>query len=137
MSNRQVTAGLTDDLRLKLYAEHIECRVGALSALPSLLDKLNIQTPLIVTGLSMSHCIAASLVTHTSHKGNSLNTKTDVIKQISSQIESSGRKVAGVHSKIGEHAPIAGIHEGLELLKKYAKEGEEVGLSRFLRSASG
>ena len=57
-----------------------------------------------------------------------MNTKTDVIQQVTSVIEGSGRKVAGVHSKIGEHAPIAGIHSGVELLKKYASEGD-VGLS--------
>lgn len=63
--------------------------------------------------------------------GNSLATKTDVIKQVTTAIEGSGRKLAGVHSKIGEHAPIAGIHSGVELLKKYASEGD-VGLSEFV-----
>lgn len=88
--------------------KHVECRIGALSSLPSVMDKLNIRTPLIITG-------------------NSLQTKTDVIKQITAQVEGSGRKLAGVHSKIGEHAPIAGIHQGMDMLKQHQGEGE-VGL---------
>jgi len=87
----------------------VENRIGALSSLPEILDKLNIRTPLIITG-------------------NSLQTKTDVIKQITAQVEGSGRKVAGVHSKIGEHAPIAGIHQGMDMLKQYQGGDGEVGL---------
>ncbi|RAR00428.1 dehydroquinate synthase-like protein [Stemphylium lycopersici] len=47
--------------------------------------------------------------------GNSLATKTPLLKQVESLL---GSKHAGTFSKIGEHAPIAQLDEATELVKK-------------------
>jgi len=79
----------------------IESGPGSISKLGGLLEKFDIKTTLIVTGQSLA-------------------TKTNVIERIQQEIEKSGCKVAGVHSKIGQHAPIATVRQGLDLLKQHA-----------------
>jgi len=68
---------------------------GTISQLPGLLDSLNLHRAFIVTG-------------------NSLRNKTPVISDIENLL---GGKHVGTFSRIGQHAPIAGIREAVEEAK--------------------
>ncbi|KAH7904115.1 hypothetical protein BJ138DRAFT_1119713 [Hygrophoropsis aurantiaca] len=67
-------------------------------ALPQIMDLLGAKKVFIVTG-------------------NSLRTKTDVVNKIE-KILKEHEAYADTFSEIGEHAPVAGIHRGIEAFKK-------------------
>ncbi|KAH7903164.1 hypothetical protein BJ138DRAFT_1021065, partial [Hygrophoropsis aurantiaca] len=67
-------------------------------ALPQIMDLLGGKKALIVTG-------------------NSLRTKTDVVEKIENILKEHGA-YGDTFSEIGEHAPVAGIHRGIEAFKK-------------------
>lgn len=74
---------------------------GSISSLPTIIDSLNLKTK------------KAFILT-----GKSLATKTKVIEKVHQILASSGYYSGETYFDIGEHAPVAGIREAVERIKK-------------------
>ena len=85
----------------------MEYGIGSLSKLPDVLKQLGVTRPFIVTSTSLA-------------------TKTDVIEQVKRTVEGGEdhkAQVAQVFYEIGQHAPIAGIRKGVDILLSSDADG--------------
>jgi alcohol dehydrogenase class IV len=77
----------------------IDAGPGSLSRLPDICRELGIKKPLIVTGQSIS--------------------RSGIVDQVRKLLP----ELAGVQDAIGQHAPIEGIHEGVQILRDAQGDG--------------